>query len=83
MPVAIVRPSGVASQRPAFPPLGIDHSLVRSQADAQCASSSCQWKRLVLEPMRAFRGEPTETMVNYLCVVMPGVWSELLAAHAV
>jgi hypothetical protein len=37
--------------------------------------------------MRAFkfRGEPTELeiMVHYLCVVMPGVWSELLAAHAV
>ena len=41
------------------------------------------WKNLVLDRMQAFRGDPTETMVQYLCVVMPEVWSALLAAHAV
>ena len=38
------------------------------------------WKKRVLERMRAFSGTPEETMVHYLSVVMPGVWSELLAA---
>jgi hypothetical protein len=35
------------------------------------------------ERMRTFRGDPTATMVHYLMVVMPGVWSVLLAAHVV
>ncbi len=47
-----------------------------------------QWKQLVLEHMRGFRGDrgdPMATMAYYLGVVMPGVpvWSQLLAAHAV
>ena len=42
-----------------------------------------QWKQLVLERMRSFNGDPMATMAHYLGVVMPAVWSELLAAHAV
>ena len=42
-----------------------------------------QWKQLVLERMRHFSGDPMATMAHYLGVVMPGVWSQLLAAHAV
>ena len=45
-----------------------------------------QWKTLVLERMRGFRGDrgdPMATMAYYLGEVMPGVWSQLLAAHAV
>jgi hypothetical protein len=42
-----------------------------------------QWKQLVLERMRGFRGDPMATMAYYLGEVMPGVWSQLLAAHAV
>ena len=41
------------------------------------------WKKRVLERMRAFSGTPhtpEETKVHYLSVVMPEVWSELLAA---
>ena len=38
------------------------------------------WKKRVLERMRAFSGTPEETQVHYLSVVMPEVWSELLAA---
>ena len=45
-----------------------------------------QWKQLVLERMRDYRGDrgdPMATMAYYLGEVMPGVWSQLLAAHAV
>ena len=45
-----------------------------------------QWKQRVLERMRGFRGDRDDamaTMAHYLGVVMPAVWSELLAAHAV
>ena len=42
-----------------------------------------QWKLLVLERMRDFRGDAMATMAYYLGEVMPGVWSQLLAAHAV
>ena len=38
-----------------------------------------QWKKRVLERMRAFVGNPTETLEYYLSDVMPAVWSELLA----
>ena len=42
------------------------------------------WKKRVLGRMRAFSGTvtgtPEETKVHYLSVVMPEVWSELLAA---
>ena len=41
------------------------------------------WKQRVLERMRAFSGDAMATMAHYLAVVMPEVWSELLAAHAV
>jgi hypothetical protein len=33
--------------------------------------------------MRAFSGDAMATMAHYLAVVMPRVWSQLLAAHAV
>ena len=44
-----------------------------------------QWKQLVLERMRGFefRDDAMATMAYYLGEVMPGVWSQLLAAHAV
>jgi hypothetical protein len=38
-----------------------------------------QWKKRVLERMRAFVGDPTEILEYYLSDVMPAVWSELLA----
>ena len=41
------------------------------------------WKQLVLVRMRAFSGDAMATMAHYLAVVMPRVWSQLLAAHAV
>ena len=39
------------------------------------------WKKLVLARMRAFRGDPNETLVYYLSEVMPDVWSELLKSR--
>ena len=38
-----------------------------------------QWKKRVLERMRAFGGDPKEILEYYLSDVMPAVWSELLA----
>ncbi len=38
-----------------------------------------QWKKRVLERMRAFSGDQKETLEYYLGDVMPAVWSELLA----
>ena len=37
------------------------------------------WKRLVLGHMQGFSGDPTQTLAFYLTVVMPAVWSALVA----
>ena len=37
------------------------------------------WKKLVLARMRSCCDGPTQTLEFYLCVVMPAVWSALLA----
>ena len=37
------------------------------------------WKKLVLARMQSFCGGPTQTLEFYLSVVMPEVWSALLA----
>ena len=65
-----------------------DHKAVFGPRISSAAGNwfKVQWKTLVLERMRGFRGDrgdPMATMAYYLGVVMPGVWSQLLAAHAV
>ena len=62
-----------------------DHKAVFGPRISSAAGNrfKVQWKQLVLERMRAFSGDPMQTTAHYLGVVMPGVWSELLAAHAV